>query len=295
VRKAFQIGGMQRDKRWPNRAASSRHAGMLRGSAGVARRHRALEDQLATLRREHDDLQRTMYEAAQVQRRLCGPRLLRREPFEIASEIVPVRHLSGDLVCVFELGADLVFAIGDIAGKGLSAGMSFTHVVATVRLQMEALGDPAAALSAINRDLLITRLELPLTTMFLGRLKPRTGEVIYCSAGHPPALVFRKNGHVESLREGGPLLGVLADAGFANGRTKLRSGDALLAYSDGVVECRNENGIEFGAERLAAAAQLSHGSSPSATLFSILGAAEDFAGSQPREDDMALIVVRRAE
>jgi len=69
----------------------------------------------------------------------------------------------------------------------------------------------------------------------------------------------------------------------------------LLGYSDGIAECRNENGAEFGAEHLAAAAQVSRGSGASGTLFSVLGAAEDFAGSQSREDDMALIVVRRAD
>src|SRR5713226_8536427 len=155
---------------------------MLSGSAGVAPRNRVLEDQLATLRRDHDDLRRTMYEAAQVQRKLCGPRLLRREPFEIASEIFPVRHLSGDFISVFELSTNLVFAIGDIAGKGLSAGMWFTHVVGMVRLQIEALGDPAAALSAINRNLLLTRLELPLTSLLLARLTLNTGEITYCNA-----------------------------------------------------------------------------------------------------------------
>jgi len=292
---ALQILGWRQDKTLANRAEISQPAGALGHFADVARRNRVLEDQLATLRREHDDLRRTMYEAAQVQRKLCGPRLLRREPFEVASEIFPVRHLSGDFISVFELGTDLVFAIGDIAGKGLSAGMWFTHVVGMVRLQIEALGDPAAALSAINRDLLQTRLELPLTTLLLGRLNLQTGQVTYCNAGHPPALLFRDDGHVEDLREGGPLLGVLAGACFANGRTTLRPGDTLLGYSDGIAECRNENGAEFGAERLAAAAQVSRGSSASGTLFSVLGAAEDFAGSQSREDDMALIVVRRAD
>jgi sigma-B regulation protein RsbU (phosphoserine phosphatase) len=248
-----------------------------------------------TLRREHDDLLRAMYEAAQVQRKLCGPRLLRRESFEVASEIFPVRHLSGDFISVFELGRDLVFAIGDIAGKDLSAGMWFTQVVGMVRLQMEALGDPAATLSAINRNLLLTHSELPLTTVLVGRLNLQTGEVTYCSAGHPPALVFRNDGQVEILREGGPILGVLAGACFGNGQTTLRPSDTLLGYSDGITECQNENGTEFGAERLAAAAQISRGSSASGTLFSVLGAAKDFAGSRSREDDMALIVVRRAD
>jgi serine phosphatase RsbU (regulator of sigma subunit) len=278
-----------------HRAEVSGHAGMVSGSVGVARRNRVLEDQLASLRREHDGLLRTMYEAAQVQRKLCGPRLLRHKRFEIASEIFPVRHLSGDFVSVFERGPDLVFAIGDIAGKDLSAGMWFTHVVGTVRLQMEAQGDPAAALSAINRDLLLTHLELPLTTVLVGRLNLQTGEVTYCSAGHPPALVLCNDGHVESLSEGGPILGVLAGACFANGQTTLRPGDTLLGYSDGITECQNENGAEFGAERLAAAAQISRGSSASGMLFSVLGAAKDFAGDQVRADDMALIVVRRAD
>jgi serine phosphatase RsbU (regulator of sigma subunit) len=291
----LQIRGCRQDKTCAHQAEVSGHAGVLSGSVGAARRNRVLEGQLATLRREHDELLRSMYEAAQVQRKLCGPRLLRRASFEIASEIFPVRHLSGDFISVFELGPDLVFAIGDIAGKDLSAGMWFTHVVGMVRLQVEALGDPAAALSAINRNLLLTHLELPLTTVFVGRLVLQTGQVTYCSAGHPPALVFRNDGHVESLREGGPVLGVLAGACFANGQTTLQPGDTLLGYSDGITECQNENGAEFGAERLAAAAQFSRGSSAGGMLFSVLGAAKDFAGSQSREDDMALIVVRRAD
>lgn len=294
MEKALQLRGWRQDQTRAHRAEVPGHAEMLSGSLGVARRNRMLEDQLATLRREHDDLRRTIYEAAQVQRKLCGPRLLRREPFEIASEIFPVSHLSGDFICVFELGTDLVFAIGDIAGKGLSAAMWFTYVVGMVRFQIEALGDLAAALSAINRNLLLTRLELPLTTVLLGRLNRQAGEVTYCSAGHPPALVFRNDGHVESLQEGGPVLGVLAGACFANRQTTLRPGDTLLGYSDGIAECRNENGAEFGAERLAAIAQVSRGSSASGMLFSVLGAAEDFAGSQSREDDMSLIVVHRA-
>jgi serine phosphatase RsbU (regulator of sigma subunit) len=290
----LQIRGCRQDKTCAHQAEVSGHAGVLSGSVGAARRNRVLEDQLATLRREHDELLRSMYEAAQVQRKLCGPRLLRRASFEIASEIFPVRHLSGDFISVFELGPDLVFAIGDIAGKDLSAGMWFTHVVGLVRLQMEALGDPAAALSAINLSLLLTHLELPLTTVLVGRLNLQTGEVTYCSAGHPPALVFRNDG-VECLGEGGPVLGVLAGACFANGQTTLRPGETLLGYSDGIAECQDENGVEFGVERLTAAARISRGPSASGTLFSVLGAAKDFAGRQPREDDMALIVVRRAD
>lgn len=100
---------------------------------------------------------------------------------------------------------------------------------------------------------------------------------------------------MESLQEGGPLLGVMTGAGFANGQIALRAGDTLLGYSDGIVECRNPEGFDFGVERLLTAAQVDGGAAASATLFSVLGAVEDFAGCHPREDDMAVIVVHWLE
>jgi len=290
---ALQIRGRNRDMGWiPSASTPCRIR--VTGGAEVPAAVLAPEDQVAELRREYDDLRRVMYEAAQVQRRLCGPRYLRCESFEIASEIFPVRHVSGDFISVFELEGDLVFAIGDIAGKGLPAAMWFTHIIGMVRAQIATLGNPAAALSAINRDLLQTRLELPLTSLLLGRLNVRTAEITYCNAGHPPAFLLRNNnGQVDHLREGGPLLGAIAETCFANGKTRLLPGDTLLGYSDGIAECRNPGGWDFGVERLLSAAQLSCGVSASSLLFSVLGAAEDFAGSRSREDDMALIVVRR--
>ncbi|HVO82479.1 MAG TPA: PP2C family protein-serine/threonine phosphatase [Terriglobales bacterium] len=270
---------------------SARHSEAIALSE-VTRRH-GLEEQLAQLRGEHDDLRRALFEAAQAQRQLCGPRVLRRGPFEIATEIFPVRHLSGDFTSLFEADGDLIFAIGDIAGKGLPAGMWFTHLLGLVRLQFSSHGDPAATLAAVNRDLQRTSLGLPLASLFLGRLNPATGEITYCNAGHPPAFLLRANRKLEDLSTGGPLLGVLNAATYANGKAILHPGDTLLGYSDGITECRNAVGEDFSMERLLAAAQTACASGAAAILFSALGAVEDFAGSHPREDDFALIVVHR--
>jgi len=295
LEKAVQIRGRHRIRTRVHPKEVSPNPRELAACAEVAGSKRALQDQLTVLRRDHDDLQRTMYEAVQVQRKLCGPRLIRCPPFEIAGEIFPVSHLSGDFLCVLEFDGNVVLAIGDIGGKGLSAGMWFTHIVGMVRLHIARLGSPAAALAAINRDLLQTRLEIPLTSLFLARVALSTAEITYCNAGHPPALLFGRHRPTENLQEGGPLLGALAGASFVDGHTTLRPGDTLLAYSDGIVECRNEKDVEFGAEQLLAAAQCSHISTANSVLFSVLGAVEDYAGNLPREDDMALIVVRQAD
>jgi len=261
-------------------------------AAGRAR-HRALEDQLASLRQQNNDLSRAMYEAAQVQRRLCGPRHLRAGSYEFASEIFPVHHLAGDFVILMRLEGDLVFAIGDIAGKGLMAAIWFTHVVGMVRRQVSLLGDPAGALSAVDRDLQLTGLELPLTTLFLARLNLENGELTYCNAGHPPALLIRENEDVHELSTGGPVLGVNSTTSFVNGNAALSTGDTLLAYSDGITECRNESGIEYGTNSLIKETRAFSGLSPRAILFSVLAAVENFAGKQQREDDIALIALHR--
>jgi len=252
-----------------------------------------LENQLASLKRENDDLNRTMYEAAQVQRRLCGPRYFRTGGYEFASEIFPVRHLSGDFIILMQLEGDLIFTIGDIAGKGVAAGMWFTHVVGMIRRAISTHADPAAALTAVDRDLLLTGVGLPLTTLFLGRLTLASGELTFCNAGHPPALLIRDNGDIEELSEGGPILGVISGAQFVNGRTTVGRNDTLIAYSDGIAECRNESEVEFGNERLLTAVQAFSNSSPSAMLFSVLAAVENFAGNGHREDDIALLVLHR--
>src|SRR2546428_9296655 len=171
------------------RAISSRRLGPAGGSAEGVRRNNVLENQLAALRRENDDLHRTMFEAAHAQRKLCGPRHLRRGSFEIASEIFPVRHLSGDFISIFDFEDDLVFAIGDIAGKGLSAAMWFSHLVTAIQLQFATCGDPASTLIAINHDLLRTNPEIPLGTLLLARLAKTTREIDYSNAGrHPDSL-----------------------------------------------------------------------------------------------------------
>ncbi|MBV9342805.1 MAG: PP2C family protein-serine/threonine phosphatase [Acidobacteria bacterium] len=273
------------------KSARSSVAGL--GQAAGQAHNRALRDQLASLRYEHDGLSRALYEAAQVQRRLCGPRQWRAGSYEFAGEIFPVRHLSGDFITVLELEGDLVFAIGDIAGKGLMAGMWFTYVVGMIRRHIAALGDPAAALSAVEHDLLLSGLEIPLTTLFLARLNLRSGELTYSNAGHPPALVIRENQEVQELSAGGPLLGLISNASFENGRASLCPGDMLLAYSDGVAECRNESGTEFGTPGLLNAARKFSGSDAGAMLFTVLAAVENFMGKQYRDDDMALFVLRR--
>jgi sigma-B regulation protein RsbU (phosphoserine phosphatase) len=254
--------------------------------------NRILEEQLVALQREHSELLRAVSVAAQAQRKLCAPGEARRGNFEIASEIFPVRHLSGDFSLLLDLGGATGLAVGDIAGKGLTAGLWLAHLAGLVRTHLGSGLDPAEAVAVINRELWKMQPESPMVALFLGRLDPRQGELIYSNAGQPAPAVLRDGGRVESLDAGGPMLGAVPVASFASGRVVLAPGDALISYSDGIVECRNDRGEEFGVERLVKACRGVGWPSAANMLFSVLGAAQDFAGGRAREDDLALMVVR---
>ena len=253
---------------------------------------RALEERLTQAGLEADELHREMYEAAQMQRHLCGSRLVRRGSFEIAAELFPVRHLSGDFFCIDDLGSATMLAIGDICGKGVRAGMWFIHILELVRMHGNSACDPAAALRALNAALCATRPSPPLTSIFLSYLDCSRRELVYSNAGHPAPILQRADGTPQLLSDGGPVLGAVPGAEFQYARLTLEPGDLLLAFSDGLPECRNERDEEFETERIVSEIRNVPALSIAEMLFSIVGAAQDFAGTHPREDDCTLLVAR---
>lgn len=251
-----------------------------------------LQQRLETLQRDYAELNTSIFEAAQVHRRLCAPSLVRYGAFDVATEIFAVRHLPGDFVSVEDTRDGLVLALGDIGGKGLAAGMWVTHLVGLLRTHTAASTDPSKIVAGINRDVARLSSVEPLSTLFVARLS-RSGRLDYTSAGHPPALLLRRNGQLELLSDGGPVLGVVPHAVFERGSVTLNGGDLLLACSDGILESFNEAEQEFGNMRLQTELRRAQGGSAEAVLFSVLGAVQDFAAPRPLTDDMTLMVVKK--
>ncbi len=264
-----------------------------RRSVGRTRRQE-LELKLATLQKDYAELQTAVFEAAQVHRRLCAPRLVRYGDFEIASEIFAVRHLPGDFFTIKQASDGVILALGDICGKGLAAGMWTTHLVGLVGTHGAASSEPETIVAGVNRDVCRMASVAPLASLFLAKLDPVSGKLDYCSAGHPPAFLLRANGQLELLSEGGLLLGVTPTAPYNRGSIELGSGDVLLTYSDGVLESFNNADEEFGYARIEAQLRRAQNDSADAMLFSVLGAVQDFAATRPLADDMSLVIVRRS-
>ena len=252
-----------------------------------------LEAKLETVQLHYAELNAAIFEAAQVHRRLCAPSLVRYGAFDIASEIFAVRHLPGDFFTVEETQDGMVLALGDIGGKGLAAGMWVSHLAALIRTNTAENSRPEAIVAAVNRDFARLSSVVPLSSLFVARINQDSAALEYCSAGHPPALLLRSDGQLEMLADGGPVLGVVPAATFDRGTVELNAGDGLLICSDGILESFNEADQEFGSRRLEAEFRRAHGGSAEATLFSVLGAVQDFAAPRPLTDDMTLVVVTK--
>jgi sigma-B regulation protein RsbU (phosphoserine phosphatase) len=265
----------------------------LLGAKEYRERIRALEEELSAIRREQSSIHRSFFEAAQIQRRLCAPRQFHSREFEVAGEIFPVRHLSGDFFKVIELGGALGIAIGDIAGKGLSAGIWMPHLISLIHSCAQRHPDPAVAIAAANRELCSGCGEPPLAAVFFARLDRATGEISYCNAGLPSPLILERDHGLAYLEQGGPMLGATSAATFYTGRARMEHGDTLIACSDGVTECENSREQEFALAGLAKAARAFRDGSASQTLFSTLGAVLDFADGRALRDDLTLLVAQR--
>ncbi len=264
-------------------------------------RREELELKLTGLQNDYAELHAAIFEAAQVHRRLCAPRLVRYGDFEIANEIFAVRHLAGDFFTVRDANNRVVLALGDISGKGLAAGMWTTHLVSLVGARAAVKSEPEVIVAGVNRDVCLTASTVPLASLFAARLDPASGKLDYCSAGHPPALLLRATGELEALSEGGMLLGVLPTAPYERGTVQLGPGDVLLAYSDGVLETVNNSDEEFGLERIKKQLRIAslerndtvNKVSAEQVLFSVLAAVQDFGASHKLVDDLSVVVIRR--
>ncbi len=145
----------------------------------------------------------------------------------------------------------VAMVLGDVSGKGMPASLMMMGLQARVQVLADEPQNLAAVINRLNK---ITCQNCPsnrFITFFFCVLDPATGELAYCNAGHNPPVIVRVNGAVEYLDGGGPVLGILSIATYAEYRAKLEPGDVLAIYSDGVTEANNAKEEEFGDENFA--------------------------------------------
>ncbi len=159
-------------------------------------------------------------------------------------------RVGGDFYDLFELeGGRVGIVIGDVSGKGLRAAALTSLVKNTIKAYAHDSDSLACVMTKTN-DLVQSCSGLAMfVTVFFGVLDTRSGELTYCSAGHPPAVLRRKTAEISLLFTGSPVIGAFPGLHYVEEMTVIREGDILVLYTDGAIETRND-GEFFGEERL---------------------------------------------
>ena len=222
---------------------------------------------------------------------------LRQEPFtapglDVAFLTIPSSTVGGDYYEVMPLNdGRVLFSVNDVAGHGVPAALgmaifrsSFLHMLR----QGSGIGPTIAHLNRLIAETTEANLYVTSCTCLIDIAG---GAIEYINAGHPPPLLLR-GAEALSLEESSMVLGMFTEAEFPPARSQLLPGDALLLFSDGVIEAADEHGEEFGRERLAACA-LRQGQLPAAELqAALLADIRSFCGRNDFADDLTLMVIK---
>jgi sigma-B regulation protein RsbU (phosphoserine phosphatase) len=193
----------------------------------------------------------------------------------------------------------LLVVVADVEGKGAASAL----VMANVQATLHALADDAEPLvrlpATINQKMLDgARASQSLgrktkyLTMFMAFVENQGRRLRYVNAGHVPPTVVRADGGHEWLETGGMVVGLLPDARYECGSVELGPGDLLVACTDGITEAMDEDGNEYGRERLAESVTRHRAQSPQEILRGILDEVDAHSRGGLHEDDRILLVLK---
>lgn len=240
---------------------------------------------------EKSRMDQEMRIAAEIQQALLPKPRASLGFVEAAAASLPCRSIGGDFFDYLdEPGESFGFTLGDVAGKGPPAALMSALMQGMFAAQAQYADSPASAVTHMNKALCRRGLESRFVTLMFGILNA-DGAMTYCNAGHNPPFVIGKSG-IRRLEEGGPVVGLLEFAPFAEGTVQLDVGDTIIVFSDGVSEALNSAGDEFGDARLQAVTENTGDLGPQAIVDRIVAAVRTFTKGAAQSDDITVMVIR---
>jgi serine phosphatase RsbU (regulator of sigma subunit)/PAS domain-containing protein len=270
---------------------------LTRGGSRYARADLALAEELASRCALAADNARLYGHQRSVARTLqdglvppIPPRVEGLEAAAVYRPADPALVASGDFYDLFEAQGGWLAVVGDVSGNGAGAAVVTGLLRHSLRAHAVHEPRPAWLLDHLNRALLEAAVD-ELATLICARLERRGArfDATLVSAGHPPPLVRRADGDVETIALPGTILGAVEEPLFAERKVELGPGDLLLLYTDGLIEARGPDGMlgeRAVAERMSATAR------PREAVEALEALALDTQAGVPLHNDIALLALR---
>jgi serine phosphatase RsbU (regulator of sigma subunit) len=232
--------------------------------------------------------------AQQIQVRMLPRQAPVVEGLDIAALYEAASEAAGDSYDFMLLpDGSLAFVVTDVSGHGVGPALVTMSSRARLRTYLEAGIGLGEAMTKLNNNLFEEVEDGMFQTVFVGVLDPRDGALRYVNAGHPPPILRRADGAVERLTRSERALALSPDVAYEPRHAeRLRAGDVLFAFTDGVSEAAEVGGEGiFGEDRVVELLQSNRQASADELVRAVSAAAKDFAGTKFK-DDLTLLCIR---
>jgi len=232
--------------------------------------------------------------ASKIQHDLLPPPEYRFDALAVSAEVVTSSEIGGDFYdYVFLDDGRLVLVVADVSGHGVQSGMVTTAAKASLHtLIAQGVTTPSRLLRAMNNAILATARQTLLMTCQVAVIDQRGGSITLANAGHNFPYLYRKESdEVTMITDvAGYPLGFEENSSYEECALPFLAGDTLFLYTDGVVECRDLNGEEFGYGRLEAVLRGEMDRPPTQVKQRVMEATTHFTGTRSFDDDVTLLI-----
>jgi sigma-B regulation protein RsbU (phosphoserine phosphatase) len=255
-------------------------------------------ERLFSVEKEKERLQTELEIAREVQNQLYPKEAPPTRGLKLTVCCDPARMVSGDYYDYQEIaGGKMAFAIGDVAGKGISAALLMATIQAGLRAQISLNQSDvelcvSLVVSRLNKQVFANTSPEKYTTFFFATFDEASRTLTYTNAGHLSPLLFRRTGEVQPLDSNGTIVGAFPAAVYGESSINFQPGDMLLCYTDGITEPENPYGEMFGEERLIELVKKHANRDDREILQIILEAVRSWTGTPELQDDMTLLLAR---
>ena len=255
---------------------------------GVEAGRREAAEKLESERRARQEMEI----AKQVQARLFPQSLPSIRTLDYGGVCIQARQVGGDYYDFLNLGGErLGLVIGDISGKGIAAALLMANLQANVRQCAIALDQPEPLLRAVNKLFYDNTSDSSYATLFFAEYNDTQRRFRYANCGHLSGLLLRGDDTLERLDSTGMVVGLFKEWSCSIGERRLLPGDTIALYTDGITESFNEEGEEFGEQRLIEAMRCHRHRPAQALIEAVVNDVERFS-LQEQHDDITLVVAK---
>ncbi|NMM50717.1 GAF domain-containing SpoIIE family protein phosphatase [Marinigracilibium pacificum] len=240
-------------------------------------------------------MKRELEIARDVQHYLFPDELRNDDQVVMNAFYLPHQNVGGDYYDYMPLADNnkFIFCIADVSGKGVPAALLMSNFQAALRTLVRRTTDLEEIINDLNFHVFESANGQNFITFFIGLIDLKKDELTYVNCGHNPPMLFCPDGKVLSLDKGTTLLGAFHPLPFLDhGIIESIKGSYLFAYTDGLVEARNDSDEEMGSERVIDIMATNKSYSPEVAHGILINKLDEFRGKQRFPDDITLLSIK---